>query len=257
MQSGKNATSSMMRNQKPVKKSLGIILFDQSKNNIVVVKKRYTYEYFDIVYGRYEKNDIQGIRKLVSAMTISEKNILRSNNFDYIWFHIHLNFIKTEKYYRAYTLFTNMFMLDNGELLNNILNTSLYKNTINYELPKGKKNRINEPNIFTAIREMEEETQIQFSDVDIIPHIKRTIVEITNDVKYLMIFYVGVIKKTKHPRIDERCREQLTEIDDVRLIDMNTLRKNVDMDVYQMIKKISKLLKEESKSLSIVSTDIP
>jgi hypothetical protein len=242
---------------KHMKKSLGIILFDSSKTNVVVIKKRYTYEYFDMVYGRYIKNDTLSIRKLVSAMTINEKNILRSNNFDYIWFHIHLNFIKTDKYYRAYTIFTNAFMLDNGILLNSILDTSPYRNTINYELPKGKKNRTNEPNIFTAIREMEEETQIQFSDVNIDPYIKRTITETTTDTKYTTVFYVGVIKKSKHPSIDEMCREQLTEIEDVKLVDMNTLRNHVDLDIYQMIKKISKLLKNKSKILPTVSADIP
>jgi hypothetical protein len=229
-----------------LKKSLGIILFDKTKNNVVVIKKRYSYEYFDMVYGRYDKNDMQTVKKLVSAMTIDEKNILRSHNFDYIWYHIHLNFIKTEKYYRAYTLFTNMFMLDSGCMLDNILRACSYKNTIKLELPKGKKNRMNEPNIFTAIREMEEETQIKYEDIDLFPHIKQSMTEIKNDVKYLTLFYVGVIKKNKVPHLNESYMDQIAEIGDVKLVDMNTLRSNIDINVYKMIKHVSRMLKNET-----------
>jgi hypothetical protein len=230
-----------------VKKSLGIILFDPSKNKVVAIKKRYTYAYFDFVYGRYDKTDQNTIKLLLGRMTIHEKNILRSCNFDFIWFHIHLNFTKTEKYYKAYTDFANMFLGDQGSLLIKLLDVCLYDNNVKYELPKGKKNGSCEPNIFTAIREMEEETQIMFSEIDLNPFIKKTIIEVVDGIKYMMIFYVGTMKKDKIPYINEKCRDQLTEICDVSLIDMATLRNNVNPSVYAMIKKISKTLKLESK----------
>jgi 8-oxo-dGTP pyrophosphatase MutT (NUDIX family) len=129
------------------------------------------------------------------------------------------------------------------------LKTTSYKNTVKLELPKGKKNKLNEPNIFTAIREMEEETQIKFDDIDLMPRIKRTMTEVKNDIKYLTIFYVAVIKKNKLPHINESCNDQLSEIGDVRLVDMNILRNNIDINIYNMIKDISKQLKVEAKHL--------
>lgn len=229
-----------------VKKSLGILLFDTKKNKVMVVKKRYTYSYFSFVHAKYDKTNINSVKHLFNMMSIEEKNIIRSHNFDFMWYHIHLNVIKSSIYYKMLSTFNNIFMQDGGTKLDELLRITTYNNKLLYEFPKGRRDKPDEPNICTAIRELYEETNIAFEDFILVPQLKNSISEVRDDVKYITIFYVGIMKKQVIPKVDEININQLAEISDILWMDMDTLRRNVDIDIYNMVKRVSKQLKIRS-----------
>lgn len=175
------------------KKSLGIILISPDLKKILLVKKRYTYAFDEFIHGRYNKDNYIQMHRLFSSMTMEEKLVIRSLNYDYMWFHKHLSDGKNEHYYKGLMKFSNNFLKkgNDGELIKLIDKTGYTTSTI-YEFPKGRKKNKSEPNIITAIREVKEETSISENLYRIIPHMKRTSIDIDSGVRYLCVYYVAI-----------------------------------------------------------------
>ena len=56
-----------------IKKSVGIILYDKSGKNVLLVQKRHSYAYTDFVMGKYQKNNRRTLLASMNNMTIHEK----------------------------------------------------------------------------------------------------------------------------------------------------------------------------------------
>lgn len=78
---------------KNVRRSAGIACFrfnEQGKAEILLVKKRHTYNFVAFVLGQYGKNDDKRIRSLFNGMTSVEKNTIKSLRFEWMWWTIWL-----------------------------------------------------------------------------------------------------------------------------------------------------------------------
>lgn len=240
-------------NTKFVKKSCGIAcLRTDSKNQleILLVKKRYTYEFCDFVLGNYDSSSRESIntsvRKLVNNMTIHEKIDILSLNFDTMWFKIWLEspilksykpIINTENAYdtlkkiKSYEKkkkkFTNVFLRDNGERLKNIVLNSKNNTSIElmWEIPKGRKRKI-ETNLDCAIREFKEETNIEQDNYNILFDIN-PIIETLNssNTTYIHKYFVAYSTYQSKPELKIiKNLSQVTEISSIKWLKLNEIK---------------------------------
>lgn len=136
------------------KLSCGIICFDG--DSVLLCKRRDTYEYQIIVYGRYQQHNLP---TLVSYLSKSEQKRLVSYSFEDIWDDIWVN--KThDNYVKDFNYAKSRFEA-NFELLKSLLASipSRYHKKYKWSFPKGKPND-KEKFINCALREFQEETRI-------------------------------------------------------------------------------------------------
>ena len=125
-------------------------------------------------------------------MTLHEKMILRSMNFDSIWYHLNLNGTKTDYYYTCLLKYNN-FISDGGVRLNNLINKSTNHNELKWEPPKGRK-ETTESNCECAIRELQEETGIEKDKYKFSVYLKNNKFissNISSKIKYVVIYYTA------------------------------------------------------------------
>lgn len=193
------------------KTSIGIILVKPGSikfpPEVLLVHKRHTYVFSDFVNGNYiylhhntnnfflkKKYTIMSLETLLEQMTTDELLDILSLNFEQIWYRIHLSVDKTDPIYiKKYNKFKSEFLyFDNGAKLTSIINSIRGRGTLLWEVPKGRKlYNIKESDLECAMREIEEETGITKSHYEIIPNVKKKISYISNNVKYIFIYFVA------------------------------------------------------------------
>jgi ADP-ribose pyrophosphatase YjhB (NUDIX family) len=197
------------------KTSIGIILVNLGNVNysseVLLVHKRYTYEFNEFVNGNYiylhndpskffikKKYTIMSVEALLEHMTTDELLDIMSLNFEQMWYRICLNVDKEDPFYiKKFNKFKTEFLdYDNGKKLINMIKNTKFRGTLLWEIPKGRKVNNKESDIDCAIREVEEETGIKKEDYKIIPNIKKKVSYISNNVKYVFIYFIGIINNT-------------------------------------------------------------
>ena len=115
-----------------------------------------------------------------------------------MWYRICLNVDKEDpSYIKKFNKFKTEFLdYDNGKKLINMIKNTKFRGTLLWEIPKGRKVNNKESDIDCAIREVEEETGIKKEDYKIIPNIKKKVSYISNNVKYVFIYFIGIINNT-------------------------------------------------------------
>lgn len=76
-----------------IKQSYGLAVckFINHRIHVLFVKKKYTYSFFEFVFGKYPKFDKRRIEDLFNSMTFQEKILILEMNFDKLWCKIVLN----------------------------------------------------------------------------------------------------------------------------------------------------------------------
>jgi len=213
-----------------VKKSVGIMLYDKTGKNILMIQKRHTYAYTDFVLGRYNKTNRRTILSKLNNMTSQEKLIINSLNFDIMWYHLFLNNDKTTLYYKCLNKFTNSFLVNNIKFFKSLINSSTRSVNLMWEPPKGR--ICNESNIACAIRELKEESGICMNSYQFIKKekVKKSI--IIDKVKYIIYYYVAKCKEDVRPIYNINNIHQAIEISDIKWIPIK------DLHTYTMINDI-------------------
>jgi 8-oxo-dGTP pyrophosphatase MutT (NUDIX family) len=193
------------------KTSIGIILVKPGSikfpPEVLLVHKRHTYVFNDFVNGNYiylhhnannfflkKKYTIMSVETLLEQMTTDELLDILSLNFEQMWYRIHLSVDKTDPIYiKKYNKFKSEFLhFDNGAKLISIINSIRGRGTLLWEVPKGRKlYNIKESDLECAMRELEEETGIIKSNYEIIPNVKKKVSYISNNVKYIFIYFIA------------------------------------------------------------------
>jgi 8-oxo-dGTP pyrophosphatase MutT (NUDIX family) len=246
------------------KTSYGILCFRKRINKeieFVLIKKKYTYAFFQFVFGKYKKNDRQYMKYLFNNMTIPEKLEILSMKFENMWKHILINLpyissfskLKQIKDTPAYDQhfatrkkkFLNIFG-NNNKLLRSLINNTSNVETL-WEPPKGRNNG-SENSMISAIREFEEETNIQHKQYKIfadIKPIKQTFMAF--GVKHTHIFYIAIMFDPDFvPKLKFSNFEQSIEVSDVqfislsklRLLNVNNIARNRIINLLEQAKKI-------------------
>ena len=254
--------------------SYGILLFHIDNKNIpriVMVERKDSLSYIEFIRGKYNNPENKKyISLLISRMTDVEKEKLLNNDFDELWkmLWIHIdnvnqrikkeylkskeNFIKLKK-----GLYTKDKEFFNLEIIINECTTD-YK-TNEWEIPKGRRSG-NENNKDCAIREFNEETNIKKDNYKLFSNIIPIIEEYKgiNNVRYKHIYYVGKIEDKINLVIDEKNKNQYTEIKTIewlteqqcyeKIRNYNTTKKKVIEKFFQLYKNIFENKKLEIKN---------
>ena len=209
--------------------SIGIILYniDNNKINFLMIRRKHTIGYIEFIRGNYNLNNLNYIKKLMSVMSIFEKNSILNYNYEYLWKKLwHIKTItKNNKYLFNEEKFNK---LKNGYFINNnFINIKILFKNINswneteWEFPKGKR-KYNEIDLVTAKREFCEETGINEDNYDIINNKKFTEnYKGINNLKYRNIYFLGKSKNNFIPNINYNKKYQFCEISKIDWYDYN------------------------------------
>lgn len=260
------------------KTSYGIAMcrYNGAKNSqveMLMIKKRYTYQYFSFVFGHYKKHNVKRLQYLFNNMTFGEKIDILSMNFSTMWYRLWLcdpekNYdsykkniataeqLKNLKYYfRKKTKFETIFLRDGGKRLKRLINNSTNASTP-WEMPKGGIDT-NELELNCAIREFEEESGITPDKYTLLWDVMPIISSHKDDnVIYKSVYYLAYLNNTNtnwEPKVKFASAHQLAEVEQIQWIslhDINFLNLNEcsKKRLIQMYKIIANAFKSKIKS---------
>lgn len=230
----------------PTKNSYGIILFNKNEKaniyQVLLVQKRYTYTFFDIVHSKikFTSKNLHLMSVYLEKMTHEELLLLYSMDFKLMWQKIWID------HATRYEEFEHMFRLLYGclvEHIRRIILVTIPKGELVWELPKGRKER-HEDDIKSAAREVFEETKISQDLYEIVPNITRKVTYINDKVKYVCNYYIAIVKKlpTSVYAIDLNHSREVNAIkwfnmEEVRFVDTNNYITKIVKPMLKIIKK--------------------
>lgn len=152
---------------------LSLISTNSNRNHIyfLMIQRKDTIGYTEFIRGKYSHTDRKQIQSLIDMMTLEEKSRLVSTSFHDLW-----HSMWYEKYYTNQTEYLKSkrkydFIFESGTLETCLQDSKTRYLEPEWGFPKGRKNK-SETNIECAIREMKEETNVDYRDYNIIKNVK-------------------------------------------------------------------------------------
>jgi 8-oxo-dGTP pyrophosphatase MutT (NUDIX family) len=187
----------------------------------LLIRRKHTLGYIEFVRGRYKPENVDGLVFLFQQMTSDEiKKINTSDTFEEIWNDLWGSENKNPQFALEFSKSKNKFEeLRKNDKTNNI-GLKFYVNNVSpswdqaeWGFPKGRKNK-SENNLECAMREFEEESDYSRDEYEIITNISPLVEEFigTNGIKYKHIYYIGIEKTNKEPKVNSNNKNQATEI---------------------------------------------
>ncbi len=241
-----------------VKRSYGIACFIDNK--LVVVKRRYSYPFFDLVWGKYTLKNMEKFKSMFNRMSATEKKLIKTFNFDvmwiYIWGDIPDKYIPN-KFRLSYEFRKSIFDKNFSDIKENIENRNLLMKIIDesdtrpdcWEIPKGKKEMISKSfNVSTnslekdyecAIREFMEETNMRREDFEIISTSNVFKYEYKrNGTTYEFRYYLAEAKNIDNIKINMANADQVNEIEEVAVMSLYEIKGRCSSSFYKLCEEI-------------------
>jgi 8-oxo-dGTP pyrophosphatase MutT (NUDIX family) len=245
-----------------IKKSYGILCCRPSKLDgieILMVKRSTTYHFCEFVSGHYRKQNHQHLINLFNNMTYNEKMDILSLKFQNLWYRIYMenpdkvffqgsnsNSIWASSYIKKKNKFESAFLQDSGKKLQTLIATSTNVETP-WEYPKGRKNKDDDTDIDTAIREFQEETGVESNKYNILWHLSPYVETYTDfGVIYQNIYYYATAIDIWNPTYTFSNKVQISEVSSIKWISLNQLiHMNLESTTYKrLLNSFSKILKK-------------
>lgn len=203
-------------------------LSEKSDIRFLLIRRKDTIAFVDFIRGKYNYNtmdDIEYLKKQMSAMTPYERKNIMINTFDYLWNNLwsgHNISFYGKDYTRAksrYDVLKKGFSI-NGESYNLekiINNTNSSRQTPAWGFPKGRRN-MGESDMCCAIREFIEETGYRTDNYILMTDCPPVIESYTgsNGNEYEHRYYLATFnKKIKRPYINKQDHKQAGEIGNI------------------------------------------
>lgn len=156
----------------------------------LMVTKKYTYGFYDFINNKYNiENNIQ-IGNLINEMTEDELKLILTQSFNTLWNMTHVR----QKYPLRYEKNFNKVKQKIKSNVYNIKKSSFL--TPDWEFPKGKKEKTDNNDLETAIREFKEETGLKDEDFKVYDNIKPLVENYkgTDGLNYAYFYYIAIIK---------------------------------------------------------------
>jgi 8-oxo-dGTP pyrophosphatase MutT (NUDIX family) len=202
--------------------SYGIILFN-SNNEIVMIEKRDSISYIEFIRGKYTIDNVEYIQLLIDRMSTVEKEKIIKLTFNELWNNIWYSSSNKKEYDKSENKYKQLI---EKHILVECVNKSGKGYKYNeWEIPKGRRN-LNESNKCCAIREFEEETNININYYDIYENIMPFEESYTgsNNINYKNVYYIASLKKNIKLFINENNNNQLHEVKDIKWININNYK---------------------------------
>lgn len=220
------------------KDSFGIALcLDEGDGfKILMIKKKYTYEFMDFVYGKYKKKDTMGIMSLLNRMSYVEKSLISKLNFgdmwEYIWgfnpeHGLTPHNANSEKglniFFQKKAQFNSNFSHNFGKRIKNLIRNSVNSEAV-WEIPKGRR-KINETELDAAMREFKEETGINADEYKIFWHVKPISDAFSSaGVVYNTKYFLARSCLKRKPQIFFKNVEQCIEVQSIKWIALEEIK---------------------------------
>jgi len=247
------------------KKSYGVAIcrfnLENNQYELLLVKKRCTYNFVEFVLGHYAKNNDSRLLYLFNGMTNAEKLSILSLDYGNIYYNVFLtnpdslhfdDSTTTPEHLARYKLskhkFIETFTKDDGVRLRRLIAKSKNIETI-WEVSKGRKNDAQEKELMCAVRETLEETGISLDEYTLLMDISpRRITHMDMNTKYMNYLYIGLINNRNFvPKVSFNNKQQLTEVVNMAWMTLDQI-KNIDNNsLYDFAKIVFKMLKKKEK----------
>lgn len=213
--------------------SFGIVLIN-SKNQVVLVQRRHSVEYIEIIRGNY--NNLEMLCHLCSLITLHEKQFILEHNFREIWDQMNNNNRYYDKYYRDahFKFYSNNVKF----IIHDLPNTSLYNET-EFCLPKGRKKNNNETEKCCAVREFREETGI-LDDITILETVFMEHFLGTNGKKYSTKYFLAKCDDIVLKKYSDNEIQKVLFVDSFILSKYARFYRNNLLDIFFKITHLSK-----------------
>lgn len=209
--------------------SCGNIIFrkDDDKYKILMILRKDSICYIELIRGKYNSNDKKYIQILIDNCSSEEKEKLKTNTFSNLWKELWTiedkEYMKTNDYKKAFSKFKKLYegITFNGSIYKLIDFINYSKTNYQYsewEIPKGKR-KLNETDLMCACREFQEETGYNSEDYAIIQNIEPISENFKglNNYNYKYIYYFSkLLNYDKKLDIDKNNYDQYSEIKDIR-----------------------------------------
>ena len=174
----------IFRNCTSPRTSIGIILFMnyREETHLLQIQRKDTIGFIDFIRGKFQLDDIQYMKKLISIMTKSEQKLLINKKFEDLWDTIWFDNSKRNltKYKRSFNYSKEKFkQIQNGINIDQNIKMSLEDfihssestfTETEWGFPKGRRNYMETDNV-CAQREFNEETGYTENDYIVVRNI--------------------------------------------------------------------------------------
>ena len=206
--------------------SLGILAFRRSSDagpiEWLLIRRRVSIGFIEIMRGKYEIRDVPGIQTLVDQATVTERQMLLTRGFADLWREL-WNGPASRRYQSEYDQSKAKFdILKNRGILAGCCEASVTSwSEPEWGFPKGRRSST-ETELACALRETFEETGVRKSDLRILPG-SPLLEEYSgsNGIRYRHRYWLAEAPATLEVRMDETNVDQRREISDVRWCSLN------------------------------------
>lgn len=234
--------------------SIGIIAIRKNidKTELLLIRRKNSLGFVDFMRGKYSLNNIEYIIYLFNKMALEERDLIKNNDFEYLWNYLWGKNINTQ--YKSEERISNdkFNKLKNGIIIydtlysfDNIIDNLTEKyNEPEWGFPKGHRN-FQEKDLTCAIREFEEETGYSRKNIKIIFNIfpLEEIYIGSNYKSYKHKYFLSFMNECINPE-----REfQETEISKVEWVDIDKCKSYIreyNIEKIEIIEKVKKILKK-------------
>ena len=215
----------------------------------LLICRKDTLGFIDFMRGKYSYSNILHLNNIIDEMTIDEKNRLLTKEFDQLWSELwHGNYglkYRNEKKYSN----EKFDKLREGVLLKKKVITleSLIEDSntnwvdAEWEIPKGRRN-YKENDLETALREFEEETGIDRTNINVIHNIEPydEIFTGSNLKSYRQRYFIAFIKNEASLENFQTC-----EVSNIKWVSYSELSKFIrgySLEKLEILKNVNKVL---------------
>jgi len=234
--------------------SMGIVL-TKKKNELLflLIQRKDTLGFVEFMRGKYNLENVDYIKNLLSIMTKTERQNILNFDFDDLWNKLWMN-KPNNQYFNEYEnskmkfyklkigyRFEDKFI--NFEELNNVVEC-IYL-TPEWGFPKGRRN-LYESDLNCAKREFQEETGINEIDYNLLnaPCVSELFYG-TNNIRYKHIYYLAHTDKDLKVSLDKNNKDQITEISNIAWYNYNdamNIIRPYNIEKKNALKKINEYL---------------
>ena len=190
----------------------------KDKIYFLLIRRKHTLSYIEFIRGRYIHTDLNKLKKMFELMTQEEIYNISGLNFRLLWSKLWKKTSKSKIYQKEYNKSKVKFNhITSSKLIHKLIKIKPLYDTPEWGFPKGRRNNF-EKNIDCAIREFEEETNMNNKDYDILNNISSVQENYTgtNNIDYRHIYYLGISPYSSE--INYECMEDNYEIGDIRWV---------------------------------------
>jgi 8-oxo-dGTP pyrophosphatase MutT (NUDIX family) len=235
--------------------SYGVILFRPSLHGLqfLMVRRKDSFGYIDFIRGKYSLHNVEHIQGIINEMSNDEKSRLLSDSFENMWKNM-WGESSSIQYRNEETASNKKFdLIKNG--INNELSSLTLKNLIDssptnwneteWEFPKGRRN-YQEKDLDCALREFQEETGINYSNISLIENIlpfEETFIG-TNHKSYKYKYFLAYMNDTDKYSLQNYQKSEVSKIEWKTIDECLESIRPYNLEKKQLITNINEVLQE-------------